>query len=155
MCYQIIIGSLPEILKREEIEAEFIKLIPTFIENLGSQKTVVRKSTHRCMASYVKLSLKLELVLTYIINVGLIHSKHRTRQHSMLVIPALLSLKKQAMKQRDPYIIKLMDTVSYKLFDNSEIVQKTAKKLLTELKRVYPNDIPGIIDMLSNKKNRN
>lgn len=73
----------------------------------------------------------------------------------MLVIPALLSLKKQAMKQRDPYIIKLMDTVSYKLFDNSEIVQKTAKKLLTELKRVYPNDIPGIIDLISNKKNRN
>lgn len=47
LCYQIIIGSLPEILKHEETEEEFIKLIPTFIENLGSQKTVVRKSTHR------------------------------------------------------------------------------------------------------------
>jgi hypothetical protein len=127
LCYQIIIGSLPEILKDEDIENEFIQLVPIFIENLGSQKTVVRKSTHRCIASYVKLSLKLELVLNYIINVGLVHTRHRTRQHSMLVIPALLSLKKSSVKQRDVHIVKLLDMVANKLFDSSEIVQKTAK----------------------------
>ena len=127
LCYQVLIGSLPEILKDQEIEREFIRLIPSFIENLGSQKTVVRKSTHRCIASYVKLSLKLELVLNYIINVGLIHSRHRTRQHSMLVIPALLSLKKSWVKDKDNHIVKLVDTVATKLFDSSEIVQKTAK----------------------------
>lgn len=127
LCYQIVIGSLPEILKDQSIESEFVKLIPVFIENLGSQKAVVRKSTHRCIASYVKLSLKLELVLNYIINVGLSNNKHRTRQHSMLVIPALLSLKKSSMKQKDKHIIKLVDTVAHKLFDSSEVVQKTAK----------------------------
>jgi len=125
--YQILISSLPEILKDDRVETEFLKLLPALIENLGSQKTVVRKSTHRWIASYVKLSLKLELVLNYIINVGLAHSKHRTRQHSMLVIPALLSLKKSWIKNKDKYVIELVDTVAKKLFDSSEIVQKTAK----------------------------
>lgn len=127
LCYQTIIGSLPKILEHSETEAEFVKLIPTFIENLGSQKTVVRKHTHRWIASYVKLSLKLELVLNYIINVGLIHTMHRTRQHSMLVIPALLSLKKAWVKKKDPKVVELVDSVAGKLFDQSEVVQKTAK----------------------------
>ena len=125
--YQVLIGSLPEILKDEDVEWEFIKLFPSLIENLGSQKTVVRKSTHRWIASYVKLSLKLELVLNFIMNVGLIHSKYRTRQHSMLVIPALLSLKKSCMKNEDKHIIDLLESVTSKLFDSSEIVSKTAK----------------------------
>jgi hypothetical protein len=43
----VIIGSLPEILKSDEVEEAFINTIPEMIENLGSQKTVVRKSTHR------------------------------------------------------------------------------------------------------------
>ena len=127
MCYQCIIGSLPELLKYEEIEQEYIKLVPTFIDNLGSQKTVIRKSTHRWIASYVKLSLKLELVLNYIVNFGLNHNKLRTRQHCMLVIPALLSLKKTAMRSKSKDIVKLVDMVANKLFDPSEIVQKTAK----------------------------
>ena len=127
LCYQTIIGSLPKILEHRETEAEFVKLIPIFIENLGSQKTVVRKHTHRWIASYVKLSLKLELVLNYIINVGMVHTMHRTRQHSMLVIPALLSLKKTCVKQKDHKIVELIETVAGKLFDQSEVVQKTAK----------------------------
>ncbi len=127
LCYQTIIGSLPKILEHRETEAEFVKLLPVFVENLGSQKTVVRKHTHRCIASYVKLSLKLELVLNYIINVGLVHTMHRTRQHSMLVIPALLSLKKSCVKQKELKVVELIDNVAEKLFDQSEVVQKTAK----------------------------
>ena len=127
VCYQVLIGSLPEILKDQDVETEFIKLVPSLIENLGSQKTVVRKSTHRWIASYVKLSLKLELVLDLIISVGLAHSKHRTRQHSMLVVPALLSLKKSWMKHADKHITDILESVTSRLFDSSEIVQKTAK----------------------------
>jgi hypothetical protein len=45
----------------------------------------------------------------------------------MLVIPALLSLKKTAMRSKSKDIVKLVDMVANKLFDPSEIVQKTAK----------------------------
>ena len=86
-------------------------LIPSFIENLGSPKVsnlsflllifnlqaVVRKSTHKCIGTYVKLTKKLEYVLTQIVTTGLENVNSRTRQHSMLVIPALLSLKAQVM----------------------------------------------------------
>ena len=37
----------------------------------------------------------------------------------------------------------------------SEVVQKTAKKLLIELKRVYPDDTIGIIKRISSKNARN
>jgi len=45
----------------------------------------------------------------------------------MLVIPALLSLKNSCVKQKDKKIVELIDMVANKLFDSSEIVQKTAK----------------------------
>jgi hypothetical protein len=45
----------------------------------------------------------------------------------MLVIPALLSLKKSCVKHKDEKVIELVDTVAQKLFDDSEVVQKTAK----------------------------
>ena len=45
----------------------------------------------------------------------------------MLVIPALLSLKKLCMKNKDKHIIDLLESVTSKLFDSSEIVSKTAK----------------------------
>lgn len=86
-------------------------MIPSFIENLGSPKVsrlkrsfliltkhnllqaIVRKSTHKCIGTYVKLTKKLEFVLMQIVSTGLENTNSRTRQHSMLVIPALLSLK--------------------------------------------------------------
>ena len=45
----------------------------------------------------------------------------------MLVVPALLSLKKTCVKNKDKHVVKLLAMVSNKLFDSSEIVQKTAK----------------------------
>ena len=73
-----------------------------FIENLGSPKAVVRKSTHKCIGTYVKLTKKLEYVLVNIISTGLENSNSRTRQHSMLVIPALLSLKPSVIEKECP-----------------------------------------------------
>ena len=71
-------------------------LIPIFIENLGSpkvssipsifsvicflyNKAVVRKSTHKCIGTYVKLTKKLEFVLRHIIQTGLENQNSRTR----------------------------------------------------------------------------
>lgn len=51
--------------------------------------------------------------------------------------------------------MELVEIVTTKLFDSSEIVQKTAKKLLVELKRVYPDDIQAIIAKIPNKKVKN
>lgn len=58
---------------------EFTALIPFFIENLGNSKATVRKSTHKCIGTYVKYSKRLEHVLQNIINYGLENSNQRTR----------------------------------------------------------------------------
>ena len=52
---------------------------------------MVRKSTHKCIGTYVKLTKKLEFVLRHIIQTGLENQTSRTRQHSMLVIPAVIA----------------------------------------------------------------
>ena len=53
----------------------------------------VRKMTHKVIGTFVKLSKKLEPVLTVLTHHGIGSRENRTRQHSMLVIPALISLK--------------------------------------------------------------
>jgi hypothetical protein len=55
------------------------QLIPIYIENLGSPKAVVRKSTHKCIGTYVKLTRKLEFVVLHIIYTGLENPNSRTR----------------------------------------------------------------------------
>lgn len=55
----------------------------------------------------------------------------------MLVIPALLSLKSDVMEEPAQIIVQLVESVSLKLDDPSEIVAKTSVKLLKELKRVH------------------
>lgn len=94
---QILFEMMPDIQNSEELEKQIAHLIPIFIENLGSPKAIVRKSTHKCIGTYVKLTRKLEVVLLHILNTGLENPNSRTRQHSMLVIPALLSLKSSIM----------------------------------------------------------
>lgn len=84
---------MPEIVSVDDYEKQIADMIPIFIENLGSPKAIVRKSTHKCIGTYVKLTKKLEFVLMHIIKTGLENTNSRTRQHSMLVLPALLSLK--------------------------------------------------------------
>ena len=95
---QILFEMMPDIQNSEELEIQMAQLISIFIENLGSPKSIVRKSTHKCIGTYVKLTKKLEFVILHIIHTGLENQNSRTRQHSMLVIPALLSLKAQVME---------------------------------------------------------
>ena len=78
---------------------------------------MIRKSTHKCIASYVKLSKKLEFVLLHVVHTGLENSNSRTRQHSMLVIPALLSLKPSIVEKGSPEMIELLSRVIRKVRD--------------------------------------
>jgi hypothetical protein len=135
---QFLLELLPEISNYEEFEKHVALMIPGFIENLGSPKAVVRKSTHKCIGTYVKLTKKLEFVLRHIVHTGLDNSNSRTRQHSMLVLPALLSLKPSSIQQENPEMKELILSVVKRIHnDNSEIVSKTGKKLLLELQKCY------------------
>ena len=51
----------------------------------------------------------------------------------MLVIPALISLKPQIIDKGAPEAIEMLQRIIKKLRDPSEIVAKTARKLLIEL----------------------
>lgn len=54
-----------------ELMPEVTSLLPYFIENLGNSKATVRKSTHKCIGTFVKFSKRLEYVLQNIIKYGL------------------------------------------------------------------------------------
>jgi len=62
---------MPDIQFNRELEKEISTLIPVFIDNLGCPKAVVRKSTHKCIGTYVKLTKKLEGVIVSIVKTGL------------------------------------------------------------------------------------
>lgn len=131
---------MPDICHYEPLEKEISNMVPIFIENLGSPKAVVRKSTHKCIGTFVKLTKKLEGVLRTIVKCGLENSNSRTRQHSMLVIPALMSLKSSIVEKESSEIKDLIIAVIKRIqTDQSEIVSKTGKKLLLELNKCYPN----------------
>lgn len=72
---------------------------------------MVRKSTHKCIGTYVKLTKKLEYVLLNLIGTGLENQTSRTRQHSMLVVPALLSLKTQIMEEQNMHMKEMVMAV--------------------------------------------
>jgi hypothetical protein len=136
---QILFEMMPDIQHSEELEIQMAQLISIFIENLGSPKAIVRKSTHKCIGTYVKLTKKLEFVILHIIHTGLENSNSRTRQHSMLVIPALLSLKQSVIESECKEMMELIIAVIKRIkTDQSEIVSKTGKKLLLELQKCYP-----------------
>lgn len=135
---QVIFEWLPELVSVEECEKEIAGMIPDLIENLGSPKAIVRKSTHKCIGTYVKLTKKLEMVLLQIIKTGLENQNSRTRQHSMLVLPALLSLKPSIVERENPEMKELILAVVKRIqTDSSDIVGKTGKKLLLELQKCY------------------
>lgn len=134
----MIFELLPEVVSIEDYEKQIADMIPIFIENLGSPKAIVRKSTHKCIGTYVKLTKKLEFVLMHIIKTGLENTNSRTRQHSMLVLPALLSLKPNTVERENPEMKELIQAVVKRIqSDPSEIVSKTGKKLLLELQKCY------------------
>jgi hypothetical protein len=57
----------------------------------------------------------------------------------MLVIPALISLKSSVIEEKSSYIQTLVSETILLLRDPSEIVSKTARKLICELHKCYPN----------------
>ena len=65
----------------------------------------------------MKISKKLEFVLLHLIHTGLDNQNTRTRQHAMLVVPALLSLKQAVIDRCSPEIIELIKAVVKKLRD--------------------------------------
>ena len=77
-------------------------------------------------------------MLMMIVNSGLGSQNQRTRQHSMLVIPALVSLKPSVINETTTEMTALMDEITMRLRDPAENVAKTAKKLILELHKNYP-----------------
>ena len=57
----------------------------------------------------------------------------------MLVIPALISLKAAVINSETTEMKQLIEAVIARLRDPAESVSKTAKKLLLELQKCYPN----------------
>ena len=66
----------------------------------------------------MKISKKLEFVLLHLIHTGLENQNTRTRQHAMLVVPALLSLKQAVLDRCAPEIVDLVKAVIRKLRDS-------------------------------------
>lgn len=56
----------------------------------------------------------------------------------MLVIPALISLKPQVVNEVTSEMTALMDEITMRLRDPAENVAKTAKKLILEMNKCYP-----------------
>ena len=103
----------------------------------------------------MKFSKRLELVLQHIIKFGLENNNQRTRQHSMLVIPALISLKAVVIQTQTQEMQQLINAVICRLRDPSDQVSKTAKKLLLELQKCYPGVFKqNYIETLANEDER-
>ena len=83
--------------------------------------------------------------MLHISHSGLENSNSRARQHSMLVIPALLSLKPSSLEKGSPEIVEMLMKTLKKLRDPQEIVSKTAKKLIIELNKCYPNHFESVL----------
>jgi hypothetical protein len=63
----------------------------------------------------------------------------------MLVIPALISLKSSVVDKCSSEILELIQVVVRKLKDSTEIVAKTARKLLIEINKCYPLQFENLI----------
>ena len=74
----------------------------------------------------------------------------------MLVIPALISLKATVVQGGNQNEMKiLIDAVIARLRDPAESVAKTAKKLILELQKCYPDKFKSnFIDTLSSEDDR-
>jgi len=57
----------------------------------------------------------------------------------MLVVPALLSLKPSVVEKASPEMAELMQAVVRKLRDSQDVVSKTARKLILEIQKCYPD----------------
>jgi len=73
----------------------------------------------------------------------------------MLVVPALLSLKPVVVEKGSPEVLELISVVTKKLRDPEEIVAKTARKLILELQKCYPQCFDDVVvNSLKNETER-
>lgn len=73
----------------------------------------------------------------------------------MLVIPALISLKAAVINDQNSDMRKLVDTVVSRLRDQAEPVSKTAKKLILELNKCYPQTFKvNYVDTINSEEDR-
>lgn len=88
---------------------------------------------------------------------GLENQNSRTRQHSMLVIPALLSLKPAIMGFQTEEMKQLLGAVVRRIqSDPSDIVSKTGKKLVLELQKCYQDTFrANYVNSMENGPRRN
>ncbi len=112
---------------------------------LGNERSVTRRLAYRCISCFVKKTKKLELVLSLIVSNGFRSGSERARQHSMLVIPVMLSLNQNVIKSISPSAVMLLEAVTQNLNDDASVVQRTAKRLLLELKKHFDDFLPSIV----------
>lgn len=73
----------------------------------------------------------------------------------MLVIPALISLKAAVINDQNKDMRQLVDTVVARLRDQAEPVSKTAKKLIMELNKCYPQTFKvNYVDTMNSDEDR-
>ena len=63
----------------------------------------------------------------------------------MLVIPVMLGIKKSIVTEASPSIVNLLEAVIQNLDDKMPVVQRTASRLLLELKKQYDEYLPEIL----------
>lgn len=67
------------------------------------------------------------------------------RQHSMLVIPVMLGIKPSVITGMGSTSVDLVEAATERLKDGSDVVKRTAKRLLLELKKKYEDFLPSIL----------
>ena len=73
----------------------------------------------------------------------------------MLVIPALISLKATVIQNQNIEMRNLVEAVIARLRDPQEPVSKTAKKLILELQKCYPDTFKSLyLDALQSEDER-
>ena len=112
----------------------------------------MRKMAYKCLSQFVKRTSKLEFVLALIIQHGFMHKQDRARQHSMLVIPVMLSLNPTVIKNLTPTAVSLLEAVTVNLNDEVAVVQRTGRRLLLELKKHFEDFLPSLLRQFESAK---
>ena len=72
-----------------------------------------------------------------IVSNGFKNKEERLRQHSMLVVPVLISIKPSVFDSSPECMREVMEEIAFLLYDEVAVVKRTAKRLLLELKKAY------------------
>lgn len=115
---------------------------------LQSQSTALRKQAYKVLSCYTKMTGDLELVIELVLSSGFCSETDRLRQHSMLIIPVLLTVKQSFVSDKGYEFVRLIKCVAERLEDTSPIVSRTAKRLLLELNKSYEDTLRRVYEGL-------